>query len=243
MTTNPGSADAGPPEDAAPEGPNARDARRAAQALTFDRIGARYDEAFPHKQEQVAAGEWLAARLKPAGRVLDVGCGTGVPTARQLVDAGLRVTGIDISPVMLDLARTAVPEARFHQLDVLDLDDSWGPFDGVVAFFSLLMLPRREVGAALRLLHRLLEPDGLLVMAMVEADLDDVELTFLGAPLRLTGYPGEELRQVVEGAGFEVVRQRHRTYAPEHPDTPPETQQFLYCRRAAQTAPNRSSIT
>ncbi|GAA5020536.1 class I SAM-dependent DNA methyltransferase [Actinopolymorpha pittospori] len=244
MTTDPTSADTGPPEDAPSGGAtNARDARRSAQALAFDRIGARYDEAFPHKQEQLAAGEWLAARLEPGSRVLDVGCGTGMPTARQLVDAGLRVTGIDISAGMLDLARAAVPEASFHQADVMDLDETWGHFDGVVAFFSLLMLPRRQIMAALRLLHGLLTPAGLLMLAMVEADLDDVELPFLGSPVRLTGYPHDQLRAVVEATGFEVVEQRHRTYAPEHEDTPAETQQFLYCRRGTQAAPNRSSIT
>jgi ubiquinone/menaquinone biosynthesis C-methylase UbiE len=71
---------------------------RRLQVAAFDQIGDRYDEAFPHRAGQVAAGEWLAAQLTPGSRVLDVGCGTGLPTARNLVDAGMHVTGIDISP-------------------------------------------------------------------------------------------------------------------------------------------------
>ena len=74
-------------------------------------FGDRYDEAFPHKEGQLAAGAWLAASLGPGGRVLDLGCGTGLPTARQLTDAGLRVTGVDLSAGMLALARENVPEA------------------------------------------------------------------------------------------------------------------------------------
>ena len=88
MSVNPGSQDG-------PAG------RRRAQAAAFDQIGGRYDEAFPHKQGQVAAASWLIGQLGPGARVLDAGCGTGVPTARQLAEAGLDVTGIDISPVML----------------------------------------------------------------------------------------------------------------------------------------------
>ncbi|MFD2080857.1 class I SAM-dependent DNA methyltransferase [Actinopolymorpha cephalotaxi] len=205
--------------------------RAAAQARAFDLIGAHYDEVFPHKEGQREAGDWLAARLRPGAPVLDVGCGTGRPTARQLTDAGLRVTGIDISERMLELAREAVPEATFHRADVTDLDGSWGPYAGAVAFFSLLMLPRAEVAATLRLLHALLEPGGHLALAMVEADLDDVELSFLGTPVRLTGYPRADLRAVVEDAGFEVLEVRDHTYAPASTEADPETQLFVYARR------------
>src|SRR4051812_12758392 len=89
---------------------------RALQAEAFNRIGGRYDEAFPHKEGQIAAGEWLIKQLKPGARVLDVGCGTGAPTAQRFADAGCEVTGIDISPTMLELARKNVPEGTFLQL-------------------------------------------------------------------------------------------------------------------------------
>src|SRR4051812_28243948 len=92
--------------------------RLAAQAWAFDRIGERYADAFPHKEGQFAAGDWLLERLRPGSRVLDVGCGTGVPTARGLADAGHHVTGIDISEGMLRIARREVPEGEFHLLDV-----------------------------------------------------------------------------------------------------------------------------
>ncbi|MFD0069801.1 methyltransferase domain-containing protein, partial [Streptomyces sp. NPDC127574] len=83
---------------------------RTGQADAFDSIGDRYDEAFPHKEGQVAAGTWLVESLAAGSRVLDLGCGTGVPTARQLSDAGLEVTGIDLSPGMVKLAGESVPD-------------------------------------------------------------------------------------------------------------------------------------
>ena len=93
-----------------PDVTRSRTDRQAAQAWAFDRIGEHYDEAFPHKEGQLSAGEWLLERLAPGSRVLDVGCGTGIPTARQLVDAGHHVVGVDISEEMLRLARRDVPE-------------------------------------------------------------------------------------------------------------------------------------
>jgi ubiquinone/menaquinone biosynthesis C-methylase UbiE len=206
---------------------------REAQAMAFDSIGERYDLAFPHKDGQVAAGEWLIGQLARGSRVLDAGCGTGVPTMRQLQEAGLSVTGIDISGVMLALARQNVPEADLRQLDLTEVSTELGRFDAVVAFFSLLMLPRADIPGALARLYDVLSPGGLLAIGMVEADVDNVPIDFLGVPVRVTGYPRDDLGQVVRDAGFEVLEARDLSYAPVTTQVPPEVQLFLYCRRPA----------
>jgi ubiquinone/menaquinone biosynthesis C-methylase UbiE len=214
--------------------PGSSFARRSAQAAVFDTIGARYDQAFPHKEGQVAAGEWLIGQLGPGARVLDAGCGTGVPTARQLQAAGFFVTGIDISEVMLTLARQNVPGTDLRQLDLTEIDPGeLGHFHAVVAFFSLLMLPRADIPGTLARMHGVLVPGGLLALGMVEADVDDVPIDFLGMPVRVTGYPRDELAQVVAAAGFEVLETTDLSYAPVSTQAPPEVQLFLYCRRAA----------
>lgn len=205
---------------------------RRTQSAAFDQIGQRYDEAFPHKDGQLAAGSWLMGQLGPGARVLDAGCGTGLPTARQLTDAGAAVTGIDISPVMLDLARRHVPEATFAEMDIRDVTAGIGEFDAVVAFFSLLMLPRAEISAALAGFAEVLRPEGWLVLAMVEADIDDVPIPFLGTPIRVTGYTRAALREVVTAAGFTVLRDDSLSYDPAAPGLPPETQLTLCCQRS-----------
>lgn len=207
---------------------------RREQAEAFDAIGDRYDEAFPHKEGQVFAGEWLAGTLPAGSRVLDLGCGTGVPTARQMTDAGFQVVGVDLSGGMVKLARENVPEATFHQLDVSDLAPGGpvdlGRFDAVAAFFSLLMLPRAEIPQALRTVHHLLEPGGLFILSMVEADVDNRPIPFLGNTIRVSGYLREELRRLV-AEHFEIVKESSYIYAPAISDVPPEEQVFLNCRR------------
>jgi SAM-dependent methyltransferase len=209
---------------------------RLEQAAAFDAIGDRYDEAFPTKQSQLDAGEWLAETLPTGSRVLDFGCGTGEPTARQLVDAGHHVTGVDLSAGMIELARANVPEGEFLQGDIADLPSGPpfepGSYDGVAAFFSLLMLRRSEIPPALHAIRELLVPDGLLALAMVEADVDDVPIPFLGHTIRVSGYLRDELREVVTGAGFEVIKEDAYAYAPATTDVPPEQQIFLCCRRS-----------
>ncbi|GGO34601.1 MULTISPECIES: class I SAM-dependent methyltransferase [Streptomyces] len=212
---------------------------RTGQAEAFDAIGTAYDVAFPHKEGQLSAGERLIAELPAGSRILDVGCGTGLPTARQLTDAGHRVLGVDLSAGMLELARKNVPPpvAEFRQVDLADLcatgegPGAVGQFDGIACFFALLMLPREEIPSALRLLRTLLGPGGLLALSMVEADLDDAAIPFLGNTIRVSGYLRDELRQVVRDAGFDIAHEESYSYAPASSDIPPEHQLFLHCRR------------
>lgn len=207
------------------------DQRQQAQAAVFDAIGARYDEVFPHKDGQVHLVQELLARLPTPARVLDVGCGTGVPTAAQLVAAGCQVTGLDISPVMIDHARSNLPAATFLLRDALTIDTDFGRFDAAVAFFSLLMLPRNQVTHVLAQLRQVIAPEGWLALAMVEADLDDTPLPFLTQSVRLTGWPRDQLSQVVGDAGFTVEIEDARAFSPAVPEQPEETQLFLLARR------------
>jgi len=205
---------------------------RTGQAEAFDAIGDQYDDAFPHKEGQVAAGAWLIDQLAPGSHVLDLGCGTGVPTARQLAEAGHRVTGVDLSPGMVKLSRENVPEGDFRQMDIADVEKAGlGPFDGAAVFFALLMLPRDEIPYALRMLHGQLREGAPLAFSMVEADVNDFSMPFLGSTIRVSGYLRDELRRIVRDAGFEIAGEEAYAYAPASTDVPPEIQLFLHCRR------------
>lgn len=206
---------------------------RDGQAEAFDAIGDRYDEAFPHKEGQLASGAWLARTLPSGSRVLDVGCGTGVPTALQLTEAGHSVLGVDLSRGMIEIARAEVPQAEFRVMDLADLEGTTEPgeFDGIAAFFALLMLPKAEIPVAMRMVHGLLRPGGLLALSMVEADVDDTLIPFLGNTIRVSGYLREELRALVEETGFEIESEEEYSFAPATSDVAPEIQLFLNCRR------------
>lgn len=170
----------------------------------FDEIGERYDEAFTQRSAQIAAASWLVERSGPRSRVLELGCGSGWPTAQQLADAGLDVVGVDISERMLERARDRVPSGSFVQGDMRALPEDIGRFDGVTAFFSLLMLPRADIDAVLGNARELLHPGAPLAIGMIEGDLDDAPTELFGVPVRVSAYPEDELLALVAEAGFEV---------------------------------------
>jgi SAM-dependent methyltransferase len=198
-------------------------------AVPFDEIGERYDTSFLDRTGQLSCARWLIDALPVGARVLDHGCGTGLPTALQLHEAGMHVVGTDESTRMLEMARDRVPDGEFLRRDLRDLDDDLGSFDAVTCFFALLMLPRKDIPGVLAGLAGRLRPGGLLALSMVLGDFDMLPMSFLGVEVGVTCYPPQELTELVEGAGFEVLGLDEVT-AEAEPGRP-EVQLFVRARR------------
>ncbi|GEC02475.1 methyltransferase [Streptomyces spinoverrucosus] len=204
---------------------------RPPAATAFDAIGAAYEKAFAGSDAHRASLEWLLAQLEPGSRVLDVGSGTGRPTAQTLAEAGHDVLGVDVSPVMVDLASRQVPGAAFQCADIRELPLADGSFDAVCVYFSLLQMSREEQSALVRRLARAVRSGGHLVLATVPLDVQDVEAVFMGQPVRVTSFGAEEFAAMAGGAGLTVLRQDRTVFTPAHPEAIPEPHLFLYCRR------------
>jgi ubiquinone/menaquinone biosynthesis C-methylase UbiE len=199
------------------------------QAAAFDAIGERYDDVFPHKSGQIIATQWVIDRLPAGSRVLDLGCGTGVPTAGMLTETRLEVVGIDVSTEMLALARRNVPTGRFVAMDLLELDESLGRFDAACAFFSLLMIRREDIPRVLRRVRAVLNPGGVVAIGMVEGDFDYAPLPFLGQELSVTAYPRADLEAAIRAEGLHVLEVDVEEFEPAAAEMPAERQIFLYC--------------
>jgi SAM-dependent methyltransferase len=106
----------------------------------------------------------LAAAGITAGRVTDLGCGSGI-LARAVHDAGFDVVGVDLSPAMVDLARAAVPDGSFRVGSVHDVEVA--PSVAVTAIGEVLQYatdPRAGLDALHALARRVfaaLEPGGV----------------------------------------------------------------------------------
>ncbi len=153
----------------------------------------------------------LLDQLPPGAEVLDLGCGSGVPTTQQLAQR-FNVTGVDISARQIALARQNVPGAQFVHADVTQLDYAPGSFDAVAAFYSIVHVPRQEQQKLLQDIASWLRPGGLLVAAMgthsAKADLAE---DFLGAPMYWSGFDSETNERMVEATGLRIVSIQEET--------------------------------
>jgi 2-polyprenyl-3-methyl-5-hydroxy-6-metoxy-1,4-benzoquinol methylase len=110
------------------------------------------------------------ADLLPAGaRVLDLGCGAGIPATRDLAACGLTVLGVDFSAVQTGRAHRLVPTASFVQADMTALAVRPGTFDAVVSFYALIHVPQADQRVLLPRIRGWLRPGGYALL-IVGAD-------------------------------------------------------------------------
>ncbi|HET9514116.1 MAG TPA: methyltransferase domain-containing protein [Gemmatimonadales bacterium] len=107
-----------------------------------------------------------AAKLRAGDRVLDVACGTGVVAreAAERVGPAGSVTGLDLNPGMLAVAKRLRPDIVWRQGDAGSLPFADDAFDAVVSQFGLMFFADR-VGA-IREMVRVLTPGGRLAVAV-----------------------------------------------------------------------------
>jgi SAM-dependent methyltransferase len=105
---------------------------------------------------------WSAVAELPPGRAVDAGCGTGRHSLR-LAELGHDVTGIDLSPAMLQHARSRVPKATFLEGDLRALPFEDATADVVVSGLALAHLP--DLGPPVAEIGRILRPGGHAVLS------------------------------------------------------------------------------
>jgi SAM-dependent methyltransferase len=150
----------------------------------------------------------LAALLKPGAEILDIGCGSGEPLARDLISAGFAVTGIDSSPSLIAICRERFPDQKWIVGDMRALELG-ARFDGAIAWHSLFHLsPDDQRGMFARLAAHLREGG---VLMFTSGDDEGVRVgEWQGEPLYHASLSQEEYRSLLEAAGFEVLDFRPR---------------------------------
>jgi SAM-dependent methyltransferase len=167
----------------------------------------------------------FADNVRNLGVACDIGCGPG-HVSRYLHEHGVRVCGVDISAEMVERARRLTPGVEFRQGDMMALDVPDETWAGIVAFYSLIHIPRINVVHALRELRRVLRPGGLLLLSFHIGDntihLDEwwghqvcVDFFFFRSAemAAFLGEAGFKIEEIIEREPYpDVEQQTRRSY-------------------------------
>jgi cyclopropane fatty-acyl-phospholipid synthase-like methyltransferase len=152
----------------------------------------------------------FAADLPQGSRILDVGCGNGLPATRELALIH-EVTGVDISEEQIARASANVPTATFIRGDVREVDLPVGAFDSIVALYLIDNIAREDYRALFRRLSELLRPNGRLLLSTEPGEDPWQPYTWLGVPMFINTVPTHELVQLLEEAGLSVMSTEFET--------------------------------
>jgi SAM-dependent methyltransferase len=230
---------------------------------TFDELNIDYEKAYLDNEYKVACVKKAIGLLLPAAegggsnknknnRVLDVGCGTGMPVSELLSKAGdgaLDVFGFDISPKMVEFASSRV-RGTFVVSDMMEYQPSEG-FAGVFMIFCHLQLSYPDFYAAAYKFAQMLEPGGLFVIGQMPGDeyvkegdwdetktyVDNYDAPFMGEMLPTLMLSAEGQLNFLKSMGLEIVSDQIDTFHPNFARSVPEIQQYTIARRPATTEP------
>lgn len=155
----------------------------------------------------------ILVELPRGSTVLDLGCGTGIPISRYVVQRGFHLVGVDESKKMLEIAQREVPEGEFIQADMVEVEFD-NKFAAIVAWDSAFHVERKHHSALYHKLAKSLDTGGRLLLSVggsTSVDSTSDDLAAEGFTSELFGhtffYSGHEptvARKLLEAAGFEI---------------------------------------
>ena len=187
---------------------------------TYDRVAGDYvehifDELKDKPFDRQLLDE-LAARVGTAGVICDLGCGPG-HVARYLHERGAEVCGVDLSPVMVERARALTPALPFHEGDMRALgvpDNAW---QAIVAFYSIIHIPKASLAAVFREMKRVLAPGGTLLLSFHIGSEVLHRDEWWGHPVSVDFFflQPDDVTAALESAGFAIERVVERDPYPD----------------------------
>lgn len=180
----------------------------------YDAVAADYTEMFRHHMDSSPVDRavlGLFAELvrseRPDGRVAELGCGAGRVTGYLHRELGLDVSGVDLSPGMIELARREHPQVPFSVGSLFDLPYGDGELTGALAWYSLIHTPAERLPEVFAEFARVLAPGGHLVLAFQVGDEPSRQERPWGHPVTLDfrRLRPERVEELSEGAGLRVT--------------------------------------
>lgn len=171
-----------------------------------------YDAAFENFSEKTRSVATFAGLKEELDRflqeikgqqVLDVGFGSGRDTL-YFAEHGLEPYSIEMALSFIDSLH-GITSAQLFQMDARQLAFAEDTFDGIWCCAVLLHLPREQIAQTLIGFRRVLKSSGVLYLSMKEGEGSEwIQEGNIGLPRYFSYYTSDELRQLIEAAGFSI---------------------------------------
>jgi len=147
--------------------------------------------------------------LSPKSKVLDAGCGAGLPIAKILTEQ-FDVIGVDFSEAQIRLAKKNVPNAHFFCQDMTGLDFPDESLDGICSYYAIIHIPREEHEELFVNFHRMLRTGGVALLCLGAEDLvDDVDENYLGTRMYWSHFNSNTYIKMLKKCGFTIIWAKH----------------------------------
>ncbi|WP_339858528.1 class I SAM-dependent methyltransferase [Pseudohongiella acticola] len=200
---------------------------------TFDKYAAEYQNKYMDHGPYVETYGPLSDLLAAEASILDAASGPGNIARFLLKDFPKRkLHGIDLSPKMIELAKSNNPTATFTVMDCRQIASLGGHYDAIIAGFCFPYLTREEVAKFIRDAQDMLNPGGILYVSFMEGDYTDSGLQSRNnIDWVCTYYHNTDLLiETLKSRGFEIIEVIRQAFTSD--DLPDATDVFIYARLA-----------
>lgn len=171
----------------------------------YNTIAARYLAERTRDSEDVRLLNDFIERLPLHVKVLDAGCGAGIPIS-QMLSEHFQVTGVDFSEAQIELSKKNVPNATFLCEDMTKLNFPENTFDGITSYYAIIHIPREEHQSLLANFHRMLKPGGFALLCLgAEHLIDDIDEDYLGTRMYWSHFDTETYLKMLNDCGFSMI--------------------------------------
>ncbi len=170
----------------------------------YDEISTPYATKFNEPSDNI---DDFLKLIGKGGKILDAGCGPGVDVA-YVASKGFDIIGIDFSEKMLEIAKRGNPKIYFRKADIRKLNFKPNTFDGIIASFSIIHIPKKNINKTVDNFYKLLKPNGVIYIGIQEGKSQEI---FLTEPLKpdekifLNIISAREIKEILTKAGFIIL--------------------------------------
>jgi SAM-dependent methyltransferase len=171
----------------------------------YDEVGGKYTATRDEELAEMKLFTKFSDRIPSGGRVLDLGCGAGVPFTKNLSEK-FDVTGVDLSPKQIERARKNAPRARFICEDMSKIHSPENHYDGIYAYYSIIHVPRNEHFTIFLNMYKMLKLGGVILVSLHSSDdPESIYDDYFGTKMYWSGFDKDENIKLIKNAGFKII--------------------------------------